>query len=217
MRARTATVFVAAFLTTAGGQAQHVTKESLKDKPKVRAHQVSGQRQGVGTVQYDPGAPADAFGLAPYPLNYFGNRFDTSNGNPLSFPGTVTGVSWYQGLLGYYGPIAIAIAGPPATSLSLTAVATSVAPNAFNSVGVSWPFGGAFIAGLVNPASPAGGAGGYFGSLGLRSASTNAQGFHGIQRNWSGAVSNALPGQNAMVRVSGNVVIPVELLEFEVE
>ena len=56
-----------------------------------------------------------------------------------------------------------------------------------------------------------------FGSLGLRSATTNAQGFHGIQRNFVGNVSNTLPCRNVMFRVSGNVIIPVELLEFEVE
>jgi hypothetical protein len=58
---------------------------------------------------------------------------------------------------------------------------------------------------------------GSFGNIGLRSATTNGQIFHGVQRGFSPASSVPLAGQNAMVRIAGNVVIPVELLEFEVE
>ncbi|MCZ6506625.1 MAG: hypothetical protein O7A04_01060, partial [Acidobacteria bacterium] len=83
-------------------------------------------------------------------------------------------------------------------------------PSTFNSLPVSVPVTGAFFGGLAAQA-------GLFASVGMRSASTNGQGFHGRQRSFGGVVSNTLPGQNIMFRVSGDIIVPVELLEFEVE
>jgi hypothetical protein len=186
--------------------------------PRVAARRVSGVPEGTGTVQYDPGSPADGFLIGPLPTDYFGNRFDTRNGSPLSFPGTVTQVSWYQGNLGNVGPgWGVVLAATVGAGLNHTVVATGLAPNAFNAVGVSWTFADAFFAGLLNRVYTGGDPQGPFGSLGLRTETINAQGFHGVKRDIPGVVSTTLPGQNAMVRVSGNVVIPVELMEFGVE
>ncbi len=217
MSGRIVGALAAACLIAASGQAQHITRESIKDKPRVPARQVSGVPEGTGTVQYDPGAPADGFLIAQLPTDYFGNRFDTRNGSPLSFPGTLTRVSWYQATLGTLGPLAIGDLAPLGGPLSLQFTATGIVPNAFNSISVAWPVGGPFFVGMLARVYAGGPPNGPFGSVGLRSASTNAQGFHGIQRSFNGAVSNTLPGQNVMVRVSGDIIIPVELLEFEVE
>lgn len=60
--------------------------------------------------------------------------------------------------------------------------------------------------------------GGFSGvPVGGRSASYAGQGFHGVRRTPGGVPSVTLSGINAMVRASGNIVIPVELLEFEIE
>ena len=39
--------------------------------------------------------------------------------------------------------------------------------------------------------------GGTFANLGLRSATYNAQGFHGVQRSFAAGATSPLPGQNA--------------------
>ncbi len=169
--------------------------------------------EGVGTVQYDPGAPADDFGLTNvFNYNYwYGNNFDTRNGQPLS-PGTITNISWYQGGVGLN--IAYLLGAPiggPFTFISPVLVYTS---NTFfnipaNIAAPSPRFVG--VAGITyNQVN-------YFGSVGLRSASTNNQGFHGTQRAFTTGFTGSLPGQNAMVRVSGTIIVPVELMEFDVE
>lgn len=220
MNGRIASVLVAVGLMAASIQAQPTPQEvlkRLKNEPPIPARHVSGKPEGLGTVQYDPGAPADAFLSGLTPSFLFGNRFDTRNGSPLSFPGTATGISWYQGASGFF-PTALALlyalplgAYSPASGVSVG----SVSFFAFNSVPVAWPVASSRFVGIRAQASPGGA--GYFGSVGMRSASYNSQGFHGIRRTFNGAVSNNLPGQNVMVRVTGDIIIPVELLEFEIE
>ena len=59
---------------------------------------------------------------------------------------------------------------------------------------------------------------GTFGSIGFDTLTVNGQGFHGIQRDfYTGGSGSPLTGRNMIIRVSGNMIIPVELLEFEVE
>ncbi len=217
MSQRIVSVLAAVALVAGATLAQSPTVGDKANIGRVHARQVSGVPEGTGTVQYDPGAPADAFGIAPPSLCLFGNRFDTRNGSPLSFPGTATGISWYQGASpspSLDNAVAL-VAAPLGLPCPYVILDPPIVPFAFNSVAVSFPMPSTRFVGLIVPyytGLPA-----YFGSVGLRSATTNAQGFHGIQRSDNGGISNTLAGQNAMVRVSGNIIIPVELLEFEVE
>ncbi|MCZ6507450.1 MAG: hypothetical protein O7A04_05305, partial [Acidobacteria bacterium] len=136
-----------------------------------------------------------------------GKTFDTRNGNPLS-PGSISGVSWYQGAV--TGSIGVVAYGSPGATLGFILV-SGVAPYAFNAASAAIPVAtGAQFVGLALY-------GGVFGSVGMRSASTNGQGFHGHVRNFFGGGYVVLSGQNAMVRVSGSVIVPVELMEFELE
>ncbi len=172
---------------------------------------------GTGQVAYDPGAPADDFGVGPtvgtVGVNYFGNRFDTRNGQPLS-AGTLSAVSFYQGAQGTYGggtTLALPVFGVPGGALTYQFVGP-VQSFQFNAFAISpEAVPASFFAGLDLRGN------GGFGSVGLRSASTAGQGFHGIQRDFYGATTSTLPGVNVMFRVSGTVVIPVELLEFEID
>ena len=179
----------------------------------VKARRVTGE--GTGTIRYDPGSPADGFLIAPPPLRTFGNRFDTGSGSPLIFPRTVTRVSWYNGAYPSGGGSAVLARGLLGATIETFVTVTGVVPYAFNSVTPTpWLVESAFFVGFVVPeytTTPAS-----FGSIGVRSASTNSQGFHGIQRNYSGGISNSLPGQNAMVRIN-SVIVPVELMEFNVD
>jgi len=180
--------------------------ERLKEvAPRVPSHRPSLVPAGTGTVQYDPGAPADTL-LSDTTNIFFGNIFDTQSGNPLDFPGTLTQVSWYQGSLALAAVLLAAPGGPS----SYFVFATGGAPMTFNALTFSHVVNGSFFGGM-------GAIPGLIASVGARSASYNAQGFHGRQRNANGAVSNSLQGLNVMFRATGNLVIPVELLEFEVD
>ncbi len=172
---------------------------------------------GTGAVRYDPGAPADALLTGGGPglyTDYFGNVFDTRNGAPLS-PGTITRVSWYAGNAGTYAASTQIVAfGPPSGSISTYGLISGVAPLAFNSVTAALPFSGSIFGAILARTY---GQGGVFGSVGARSASTGSQGFHGVLKSFYAGNTSVLPGQNVMIRVSGTLVVPVELMEFELQ
>jgi len=176
------------------------------DRPNNRG-QAATAPEGTGTVAYDPGVPADSVVVLTGSVNLYGNLFNTRNSLPLS-SGVVTRVSWYTGSVGGFAPVWFATPGGTATYLGCCS-ATSA--NAFNSAALALAVPSSFFLGLDVGGS------GAFGSLGLRSATTNSQGFHGRQRYSGAGASNTLSGQNMMVRVSGDIVIPVELLDFNVE
>lgn len=208
MSARAVGVVVVVLLIAGISQAQQRNRpgEPVGGRQGV-ARPSGGTPDGVGAVQYDPGAPADFLlnGLGGGTA-YVGNLFDTRNGLPLS-PGTITQVSWYNGAPGGLTLVEIWV---PGTGVGTQIVVSGGVANTFNVLNTSYPMPSARFVGMALRDAP-------FNSLGMRSATTNSQGAHGIQRSFGGAVSNTLPGQNAMVRISGSIVIPVELLEFEVE
>jgi len=175
------------------------------------ATRLKGGLEGTGVVQYDPGSPADSFHKngPNYSGGYYGNIFDTRNGVPLS-PGTITGVSWYQGNLGNYPTSALIDFGPPNGSITTQLALFGPVPLTFNAIGAAVPANGPKFVGLALGFDA-------FGSVGARSASTNGQGFHAVQRNWPGSTGTALPGENIMIRIAGTVIVPVELMEFDVE
>jgi hypothetical protein len=182
----------------------------------------SVKRQGkspdnvFGTITYEPGAPADAFASEPGGNNVVSNRFNSALGAPLR-PGNLTGATFFPGIV--QGTAVISVMGPPAggqaTIIGVTYL-TGIAGNTFNTINIG-PFGvGAdFMAGMYV------GAFGGTDQIGLRNASVNGQGFHGVQMNFVGTNTATgvvpLPGQNAMFRASGNLLVPVELMDFKLE
>ncbi len=211
MSGRVIGALVAVCLLAAVGQAQETDaerqarRESLRNGPKVQARQVSGKPEGTGTVQYDPGGPPDALLSNASATYLFGNLFNSQSGSPLN-SGTITGLSWYQGAL----PSAVPVLAPFSASPIFAVLAVGTA-STFNSINVSVAVPGSFFGGVAAPTGTA------FASVGMRSASTNGQGFHGLQRDFYGGVILPMPTTNVMFRVSGNIIIPVELLEFEVD
>jgi hypothetical protein len=169
----------------------------------------------VGTITYDPGAPADAFLSEPAGNNIITNRFNSALGAPLR-PGNLTGVTFFPGIV--MGSFAVvSVLGPPAAVGNAAILdvfyVTGFASNTFNTVALPpVAVGGDFMAGQ------------YVGSfdgpdeIGVRSASVDGQGFHAHQMNFinsylaTGVV--ALPGQNAMFRATGNLLTPLELIDF---
>ena len=170
---------------------------------------------GPGTVAYDPGPPQDFFRGFDGVNRTIGNQFDTRNGNPL-MPGTISAVTVFPVAVGE--DAILTVFGPPMGTVApiLGIVYPSgMVDSTFNMVPFTLPVGSSFLVGMYV---------GTFGSgpdsVGMRSATTGGQGFHGMQINFvdltSGTGFQTLSGQNAMVRVTGTVV-PVELQAFDVE
>lgn len=198
--------------------------QRMANAERVRANRVSGTVEGTGTVRYDPGSPSFN-ATAPSNADFLGNLFNSGNGQPLE-SGTVTRVSWYQGR-----GCGITVCGKEGLSTSFASVAVfpnegspsghsgrfvTVSTFAFNSVSLTAVVDPTFFVGLYVP-STGPGEGGMWGSVGVASATTNGQGFHGHQRSFAGSDSTPLTNLNVVMRATGNIVIPVELLEFELE
>jgi len=214
MTRRSALAFALVCSIAAVGHAQRPLDRNWNG-PRKAVPRAAGAELGTGTVQYDPGAPADALlSGTGFNNNYFGNLFNTRNGSPLS-PGTVTFLSWYQGVVGTAN-LGLPVFGPATGGPTAYVFVGSPAPYAFNGVGVNWPAPGPFFAGMAEVTQQACCIN--IGNGGARSASYNGQGFHAQQRGFSGYASTVvLTGQNVMARATGSVIIPVELLEFEVD
>jgi len=173
---------------------------------------------GTGIIVYDPGVPADVLSGGQGPSVTVGNRFSSRNGNPLS-SGSATFLSFYLANAALGGGLAV-LWGPPTAGGGAPAIASftigAIPPTGFNGVAIG-PFnvGSDFLAGIyLNSGQPS------RGQIGMRSASTNGQGFHGMQISFGGGAGAnyaSIAGQNAMMRAAGSMIIPVELTEFDVE
>jgi len=215
-------------LSSAEAQAQSQQdrwQEWRNARPGFQAHRASAP-SGTGSVQYDPGLPVDSLGVANLPRSFIGNYFDTRSGAPLS-SGTISRLTWYQGDVGSgpglgLGTVAVGFFLPGVPSALSGGVVSGVSAYAMNMISLTVsmpaaPFTVAFSFPSNTSQKPPLGPPNPFGSIGMRSATTNSQGFHARQRAWGSASPTPILSQNAILRISGNVVIPVELLEFEVE
>lgn len=165
--------------------------------------------RAAGTIQYDDGV---ATGTPTGDSHCWGNQFNSAMGSSVNASGSVTGVQFYMAavtgnaFVSVYGPVAGATAAQ-LTSVSVPAAAgwnTHTFTAALNYTGSS------FLAGVW-----------YFGgdSVAVGTGTTGGQGLHGMHIN-DGAVGTGFtaPGTfNALVRASGNVLVPVELMSFSVE
>jgi hypothetical protein len=199
-----------------------VRQERQQRLGKHVARAVQGAKRGrtsdnlIGTITYDPGAPADAFASEPGGNNIIANRFNSALGGPLR-PGNLTGVTFFPGVV--QGTAVVSVLGAPvggnATIIGVTYL-VGVVGNTFNTVNVG-PFAvpADFMAGQYV------GAFGGTDQAGLRNASVAGQGFHAQQMNFVGTNTATavvpLPGQNVMFRATGNLLVPVELMDFQVQ
>lgn len=172
----------------------------------------------VGTIQYDPGAPEDFFRTFDGTNRSIGNRFSSANGSPLQ-TGTVTAVSFFPQAVG--GDVIVSFWGAPNTGAGTAPFITfatvgGVVSSVFNVAFFNVPVGPDFMAGLYV---------GTFGSgpdaMGMRNATYAGQGFHGMQINFIGGTFGtgfqSLASTNAMFRASGDLLVPVELMDFTIE
>lgn len=196
-------------------QNQQRTGKQVRTVTPGARRQGRGTENVIGTITYEPGAPADSFMSEPGGNNNIANRFNSALGGPLR-PGNLTGVTFFPGIVN--ATAIVSVMGPPAggqaTIIGITYL-LGIVGNTFNTVNVG-PFavGADFMAGQY--------VGGFAGTdqVGLRSASVNGQGFHAHQMNFVGTNTMTgvvpLPGQNVMFRATGNLLVPVELMDFQV-
>ncbi len=224
-------VAVAGLVQAQGRDGQQLSREErLQQATRVRANVVSGAVEGTGTVQYDPGAPSQ-FVTATGQASYIGNLFNTRNGAPLE-GGTITRLSWYQGNgcpsvdcnvertgpgngMTYFAQVVVF--PEQGTFNNVAGYFVTVNEFAFNSVGVSVQVPTTFFVGNLVPTGSPGEGTVAWGSVGAATGTYNGQGFHGHQRSFLGSNSSPVQGLNVVMRATGNIVIPVELLEFELE
>ncbi|MEL7060571.1 MAG: hypothetical protein AAGN46_11140 [Acidobacteriota bacterium] len=186
----------------------------------------SGLR-AIGNITYDTGTVAGSGGVASQMV---GNRFDSAlnvAGTACCFPvptsGSITMITFdmvntffgsavfsiYSNIVGTMANQVTSIGrGGIMTGLNTLAVASPTTMNAY--------MNGTFLAGIwqFDPTMT---------GLALDTGTTGGQGFHAISLN-DGAMGSGLTtvtfggmGANAIFRVSGNVLTPVELMDFEVD
>ena len=223
-----------------GRKEAQVRAESPRKHQAGTATRKGGAAQrAVGTIVYDDGSLNSTFETDG--TGVVGNQFSTANGAPLA-PSSLTFVSFYmeqftltfteqenpQGFTPDYNAT-VQIFGQlnGTTAPLLTSFFLSNLNYGFNQMTFATPIdlagNNSFLVGIVE-----GGYTGFFGGdlLGLDSSTVGSQGFHGFHGYLGGMgqgpVVNLVsfqpfinPPRNGMLRVGGNILIPVELMEFD--
>jgi hypothetical protein len=225
-----ATMF-ALVVTVAAVGAASVKPDGKKNARDTAQHRVNAQllsaksSRAATTIQYDPGTAPDGVLTAAdtSTIAMVGNHFNSDAGDPLLASGTISAFTFFP--YSASNAVVISLIGPPmggtGTSHIGFWVASPVVDSTFNVGSLTTPVGvgNSFIAGLYL---------GYFADypgIGMASASYNSQGFHGMMANflfdtggnYAASGAEAISGQNAMFRVSGDLQLPVELMNFTVK
>lgn len=175
--------------------------------------------KAAGTIVYDTGTVSGFVAASGWTV---GNHFDTAAGSPVLAPGTVTRFTYFVLSLGGYANGYLTVYDNPTTGGAAPMLTwTSLTPlvGSWNTVTLSVNYTGpAFLAGLYNWVTATTTANGE--TCGLDSGAVGGQGYHAMAINWgspSGSGFTTLGSYNALLRASGNILVPVELMEFEVE
>ena len=190
-------------------------RKARQGEPSLPSRVVSATDNVVGTITYDTGTN---FAFQPKTgTTVPGNRFDSALGGPLK-TGMVTMFTVFPGRTANQS---FSFWGPPnslnsAMSLTPFLMANLVA-NQFNTVTVAAPittgptFLVTFFGQLIAPPGS--------DLLGMDDMTVNGQGFHAIIGTTmlpNLTMIAPIPNRNALMRVSGSILTPVELMDFEV-
>lgn len=179
----------------------------------VKGNRASRAPHVVGTVTYDTGANNAGFFPQTAGLN-IGNRFNSDMGGPLLMTGQLTMATFFpQAATGF-----ITVFGPP-NSMGSAAnfgsfLISGLAPGTFNSANVGpAAVGPDFLAGAWLNGSSVG--------IGMDNMTVGGQGFHAFQAvtHFPGSATGfaPIPSRNTLVRATGNILVPVELMNFSVQ
>ena len=175
-----------------------------------------------GTVTYDTGTNAGFHPDAPpgaLNLNrVVGNRFNTALGGPLLISGMLTMLTVFPAS---GGGQSISVATPPntmGTANVLYFVNVPMVAGAFNqvtfpAVDVMADFVGFFL-GAFGASQPA-------GLLGMSDMQANGQGYHAVEGFYYGGMLATMvtpvATRNGMMRATGDILVPVELMDFKIQ
>lgn len=147
-----------------------------------------------------------------------GNRFNSINGGPIVGTAMITRLTVFPANT---GPQSVSIANPPNTmntAMVLDFVTAPLQASVFNSVQFipAVTVGPDFLGLFLGTFGTNHGA----GLLGMSDMSTMGQGYHAVQAFYSAGMATMIevvPARNAMLRATGDIVWPVELMDFRVE
>jgi len=172
--------------------------------------------QVVGTVTYDTGVNV---GFHPdVGQREVGNRFNSNMGGPLLMTGMVSMATLFPQ---NGGAQSLSIFGPPngTTAMIIMFFAATLVANQFNTVNLApaAPVGPDFLGMFVGfyGGTPA-------GLLGMDDMTAAGQvGFHALSGTYTGGgtLSNiaVVPNRNALFRATGDILVPVELMDFKLQ
>lgn len=222
-----ATAIAAACLILVGPSLS--TVEAAGGRPKARpAKQVnivpSEPQFVIGTVTYDTGTNAgfhpDVPAGSPNINRIVGNRFNSALGGPLLMTNAMlTRLTVFPASSGNQS---VSIGGTPntmGTAMVLDFQYANLMAGAFNQIVLTAPvavpadFVAVFV-GTFNGTNPA-------GLLGMSDMAVNGQGYHAIEGFYvSGGLQQQLTpvaNRNAMIRAFGDILTPVELMDFKIQ
>jgi hypothetical protein len=176
--------------------------------------------QLFGTVTYDTGVNAGFHPDSPMAAmnRVVGNRFNSALGGPLLATGMVSLLTVFPA---NNGPQSVSIATAPttmATAMVLDFVTSPLVAGQFNAVPFAPPVnvGPDFIGFFLGTFGTSHAA----GLLGMSDMATMGQGYHAVQGFYIGGMATMIevvPSRNAMLRATGNILVPVELMDFTIQ
>lgn len=166
----------------------------------------------VGTITYDDGMLTALPSLSSY---CWGNHFDTAAGSPVQASGSVTQLQFFMATGVGTDGVFVSVYGPPVGTtapflddISVTLNNGSATWNTATITAQNYT-GTGFLAGVWYVAGD---------SVGLGSGTVGMQGHHGMRINdIVGTDFATVASVNAMVRATGDVLVPVELMSFSVQ
>ncbi len=212
-------VAVGMMLAITGGPVVGASERPGSASRQAEARIVPAAPQLIGTVTYDTAVNVGFHPDSPSAAQnrVVGNRFNSALGGPLLMTGMVSFLTVFPA---NNGPQSVSIAAPPTTmgtAMVLDFVTAPLVAGQFNSV----PFTPAitvgpdflgFFLGTFGTAHAA-------GLLGMSDMATMGQGYHAVQGFYFAQMATMIevvPSRNAMLRATGDILVPVELLDFEV-
>jgi len=169
------------------------------------------KNRNLGTITYDDGTLTAFPAISSY---CYGNQFNTANGAGVMASGSVTAVQFFMAPGAGTDNVFLSVFGPVSGTAAsvLTSASVPAASNTFNMHTFATPinYGGAsFLAGVWYISGD---------TVGLGTGTAGGQGYHGMLINdIAGTGFQPLSTLNALVRASGDVMIPVELMTFSVQ
>jgi hypothetical protein len=208
-------VIVGGLVAVADSPAKNRASGAAGTAKVVKANQVGASRV-VGTITYDTGAPNAGYS-AGSGGHAVGNVFDSAAGAPLLASGMLSTAYVFMngGTQFFLSGFGVPNATGTATRFMYLNI-NGVVPGTFNQVtGLAQPVGPTFLMCMYDWSGR---------QVGMDNASAAGQGFHAFSINthystppYLGTGFATIAGRNALIRARGNLLVPVELMNFAIE